>query len=117
MSDLVEHRPRPVTPDGRYFVAGGRLFRKSNPALTPEERKRLTFELIAARSAAMHARRRQDAAASAAALDRVTAAKTALGQSGPPWWADAAPDLSRQPARGTTYADWFSRLAPHEVER
>ena len=28
-------RQHPVTPDGRYFVVEGRLWRTSNPALAP----------------------------------------------------------------------------------
>ena len=37
----------PVTPDGRYFVVRGRLWRCSNPQLPDEERQRLTAELPA----------------------------------------------------------------------
>ncbi|WP_275066506.1 hypothetical protein [Acidisarcina polymorpha] len=31
----------PVTPDGRYFVVKGRLWRCTNPSLPPEVRQRL----------------------------------------------------------------------------
>src|SRR3546814_12988328 len=31
----------PVTPDGRYFVVRGRLWRMSNPSLHPDTRHRL----------------------------------------------------------------------------
>ena len=41
----------PVTPDGRYFVVRGRLWRCSNPQLSDEERQRLTAVLMAARRA------------------------------------------------------------------
>jgi hypothetical protein len=44
-----EHYPR--TPDGRYFVVRGRLWRTSNPALDPVERERLVRDLMAARRA------------------------------------------------------------------
>src|SRR5690348_7289462 len=41
----------PVTPDGRYFVVRGRLWRCSDPSLSAAERARLTRELMAARRA------------------------------------------------------------------
>ena len=41
----------PVTPDGRYFVVRGRLWRLSNPALSPAEREALTADLMTARRA------------------------------------------------------------------
>jgi hypothetical protein len=30
----------PVTPDGRYFVVGGKLWRMSNPELDPQRKAR-----------------------------------------------------------------------------
>jgi len=39
----------PVTPDGRYFVVRGRLWRMSDPKLQADERDRLVKELMAAR--------------------------------------------------------------------
>jgi hypothetical protein len=38
----------PVTPDGRYFVARGRLWRMSNPSLSPDVRERLVKALMTA---------------------------------------------------------------------
>ena len=40
----------PVTPDGRYFVVRGRLWRCSNPALPAATRERLVKELMQARA-------------------------------------------------------------------
>ncbi len=40
----------PVTPDGRYFVVRGRLWRMSNPALGEVERSRLVRKLMRARA-------------------------------------------------------------------
>ncbi|QDT11919.1 hypothetical protein K239x_39210 [Planctomycetes bacterium K23_9] len=40
-----------VTPDGRYFVHRGRLWRCSNPSLEPDVRQSLVDELMAARRA------------------------------------------------------------------
>lgn len=46
MSDRSEHPPYPETPDGRYFVVRGRLWRKSNPALDDDLRQRLVKALM-----------------------------------------------------------------------
>jgi hypothetical protein len=86
----------PVTPDGRYFVVRGRLWRLSNPALDDDRRQALVREL-------MEARRLRDRA-------RVDAAKRALGERGPVWWNDGAPDWNRHLARNTPYARWFAAL-------
>src|SRR5689334_920373 len=46
---MAEQPPYPVTPDGRYFVVRGRLWRTSNPALAPDRREDLVRELMNAR--------------------------------------------------------------------
>lgn len=103
--------PYPVTPDGRYFVVRGRLWRMSNPALPPAERERLVAELMRARREVGQARRGGDAEGRAAARNAVDRAKRALGERGPVWWTDGAPDLNRRMARTTPYADWFAELS------
>lgn len=100
----------PVTPDGRYFVVRGRLWRCTDPALPAADRDRLVGELMAARRAIAVARRAADTAGSAAARAGVDAAKRELGERGPVWWADGAPDYNRHLARNTPYAAWFSEL-------
>ena len=100
----------PSTPDGRYFVVRGRLWRLSDPSLDEAERGRLTSELMSARRA-VHAGR-GDPAALAAARARVDAAKRALGERGPVWWTDGAPDLNRHMATNTPYAAWYAEAAP-----
>lgn len=100
----------PTTPDGRYFVVRGRLWRCSNPALTKEERQRLTRELMHARSAKGRAMRAGDRAAREEAREKVDAAKHALGERGPAWWTDGAPDWNRHMAKNTPYAAWFADL-------
>lgn len=45
----------PVTPDGRYIVVRGRLWRRSNPDLTPEVRQCFVDVLKAARRAVREA--------------------------------------------------------------
>ena len=100
----------PVTPDGRYFVVRGRLWRCANPGLAPAARAALQHDLMAARRAKGVALRAGDDAAREAARARVDAAKHALGERGPPWWTDGAPDLNRHMARNTPYAAWFAAL-------
>ena len=101
----------PITPDGRYFVVRGRLWRMSDPSLAPDVRERLVKELMAARRAVAKARRQADPEAEAVAHAAVDRAKLALGERGPVWWDDGAPDVNRHMARNTLYADWFATLA------
>ena len=100
----------PVTPDGRYFVVRGRLWRRSDPALPEGERQRLVNDLMEARSDVGRATRAGDADAERAARRRVHAAKVALGERGPVWWSDGAADCNRRMARNTPYADWFAAV-------
>ena len=109
---LMKEKPL-FTPDGRYLVVRGRLWRRSNPGLAEDERARLTRELMDARRAKGAAMRAGDDAAREAARARVDAAKVGLGERGPVWWTDGAPDLNRHMARTTEYADWFAGI---EVE-
>ena len=46
----------PVTPDGRYFVVKGKLWRMSNPALGEQRRSLLVDELMIARRAVKKAK-------------------------------------------------------------
>ena len=101
----------PTTPDGRYFVVRGRLWRASNPALSPERREVLVKDLMIARREVGRARRAGDTDALAKAGKAVDVAKIALGERGPPWWRDGAPDENRRMARNTIYAKWFASLA------
>lgn len=100
----------PVTPDGRYIVVRGRLWRRANPALEPVEREGLVRRLMAARRAVKTALARNDTEALRRARAEVEAAKVALGERGPPWWGDAGPDLNRRMAIHTPYAAWFGGL-------
>lgn len=102
--------PYPVTPDGRYFVVRGRLWRAAKPSLDPEERSRLQRELMAARSALGRARRAGDDAGRSRARAAIDAAKLALGERGPPWWTDGSPDHNRRMAVNTPYREWFEGL-------
>ncbi len=104
--------PPPVTPDGRYFVVRGRLWRCTDPRLDPDHRAALTAELMSARRAKRTAMQADDAAGREAARARVDAAKHGLGERGPVWWPGDAPDYTRHMARTTPYAAWFSELPP-----
>ena len=100
--------PYPVTPDGRYFVVRGRLWRRANPNLPGVERAQLVSDLMHARRQAAAALRAQDANAQSLARQRVDAAKRGLGERGAVWWHDGAPDYNRRMARNTPYAGWYA---------
>lgn len=108
---MIRGGPCPVTPDGRYFVVRGRLWRRANPALSPAEAKARVSDLMSARRAVGQAKRAGDAAAETHAHRAVDAAKRALGERGPAWWTDGAPDFNRHMARTTPYAGWFAEVA------
>ncbi len=108
----------PVTPDGRYLVVRGRLWRRANPALAPDARESLVRALMDARRAVARALRAEDPVALRAARARVDAAKVGLGERGPVWWADGAPDLNRRLAKNTPYAQWYAmRVGDGGVKR
>ncbi|QNA90237.1 hypothetical protein G4G28_20175 [Massilia sp. Dwa41.01b] len=102
----------PGTPDGRYFVVRGRLWRSSNPHLDPEERQAWVKRLMDARRQVGAALKSGDTAAESHARAQVDEAKHALGERGPVWWTDGAPDYNRRMAANTPYADWYAALAP-----
>ena len=97
----------PDTPDGRYFVVRGRLWRSSNPALSADDRAVLVKQLMDARRALRGSPSQAQSDAAHAAVDR---AKTALGERGPVWWTDGAPDYNRKMVKNTPYAEWFEGL-------
>ncbi|MGA1799065.1 hypothetical protein VH567_09820 [Sphingomonas sp. 4RDLI-65] len=99
-----------MTPDGRYFVVRGRLWRRSNPALAEDRRAALVADLMRARRAVGVALRAGDTPNLAEARAAVDRAKVALGERGPVWWNDGAPDLNRHMVANTPYAAWFEAL-------
>lgn len=100
----------PVTPDGRYFVVRGRMWRMSDPSLGGEERAALVATLMDARRAVGAARKIGDAVDEKSARADVDAAKRALGERGDVWWTDGTPDLNRHMVGNTPYAEWFAGL-------
>ncbi|NHZ94254.1 hypothetical protein [Massilia sp. CCM 8734] len=103
-------KKHPTTPDGRYFVVSGRLWRTSNPALAPDERQALVDQLMTARRQVGAAKKSGDADADRSARAAVDTAKRALGERGPVWWTDGAPDLNRRMAANTPYGQWYADL-------
>jgi hypothetical protein len=102
--DSTQRADYTPTPDRRYFVVRGRLWRLSNPSLNPEIHEHLVRELMAARRAVRDA---TDSEERIAARLKADAAKKALGERGDVWWDDGTPDYNRRLAVETPYAAWF----------
>lgn len=112
-AEIIEPRlgsQHPVTPDGRYFVVRGRLWRISDPRLDPDRRKALVEGLMDARRAVARTKRAKDGRAEGRARAAVDEAKRALGERAPVWWDDGQPDYNQHMARNTPYAEWFAGL-------
>ena len=103
-----------ATPDGRYIVVRGRLWRASDPHMNADEHRARVHDLMDARRAVAAGRKAQDVDAIARARVAVQTAKVALGERGPPWWTDGAPDLNRRLIGNTPYGDWWAQLSDDE---
>lgn len=101
----------PETPDGRYFVARGRLWRKTDPALDDSDRRAAVKALMKARRAVQLATTPEE---ERAARDAVDVAKRRLGERGPVWWNDGAPDEGARHPANSSYGDWWAGLSPEE---
>lgn len=110
MSGSKQKPDYPVTPDGRYFIVRGRLWRCSDPSLAVDKKKELVKALMDARRAKGSAMRNGDAVGREAARQAIDAAKQSLGERGPVWWSDGTPDLNRKMVKNTPYAAWFAGL-------
>jgi len=84
----------PLTPDRRYIVVRGRLWRATNPHLSAQERATWVARLMDARRAVQAAMRGGDAQALRTARCAVDAASTG--------WASAGRSGGRTAARITT---------------
>lgn len=100
----------PITPDRRYLVIQGQLWRCSNPALSPEQRQQLVDSLMNARRQIRQAKATHDDHLLTNARKQVQATKVALGERGPAWWTGGAPDYNRHKIENTPYIDWFNGL-------
>ena len=105
---------KPTTPDGRYFVVKEQLWRCSNPALDEDERQRWVNDLMAARRAVKAAKASGDPDEMKAARLAVQTAKVGLGERGPVWWKDGAPDFNRHKVSNTPYVQWYRALDASE---
>ncbi len=101
----------PTTPDGRYFVVKGRLWRCTNPNLEDAAKQQLVHQLMRARRLVKQAKKQDDENALQVARSQVNTAKVALGERGPVWWEDGAPDYNRHMVKNTPYAAWFARMS------
>jgi len=106
----VDAKAYPVTPDGRYFVVNQRLWRCTDPALGAEALKFWVDRLMRARREVGVAKRAADREMEKAARAQVDEAKRALGERGPVWWTDGAPDLNRRLVKNTPYSEWFDEV-------
>ena len=108
---MSTYQAYPSTPDWRYFVVRGRLWRMSNPALAPDARQAVVDQLMGARRQVGLAVKAGDPDAERSARAGVDAAKRALGERGPVWWTDGAPDFNRKMVAKTPYAGWYAALS------
>ncbi|MFS8171663.1 hypothetical protein [Vreelandella titanicae] len=97
----------PHTPDGRYFVAKNRLWRCTDPRLDEDEKRTHIKALMKARRAVRTAQQQDDEDALRQARNMVQNAKEALGERGPVWWDDDAPDEGGLAPHNTSYAEWW----------
>ncbi|GLS46024.1 hypothetical protein GGR33_002748 [Methylobacterium brachythecii] len=109
--DIVPPFSADQTPDGRYIVVRGRLWRRQRPDLEPAERDRLVHELMDGRRGVKAAKRTDNVDAMAEARAQVDRAKRGLGERGPVWWTDGAPDQNRRLVENTSYAEWYADLS------
>ena len=64
----------------------------------------------AQRALAVKAHRDEGGAEIVEARKAVNSAKIALGERGPPWWTDGAPDYNRHLVANTPYATWYATI-------
>ena len=99
-----------TTPDGRYLVIQGRLWRAPNPLLPAQAKVKYMRDLLNGRRALKAAKTSGDEDAISAARKLVARAQVGLGERGPAWWQDGAPDFNRTQVKNSPYADWFVRV-------
>lgn len=100
-------KKRLTTPDGRYFVSRGRLWRCTDPALPDSERRAAVKALMQARRAVQLADTPDAEAKARAGVDK---AKHQLGERGPVWWDDGAEDEGGRHPKNSSYASWWAGL-------
>lgn len=101
----------PTTPDGRYFLVNGKLWRCSNPSLPADARQKLVNSLMEARREVKNAKASGDETQLNGARARVQKTKVELGERGPVWWDDGSPDFNQRQVKNTPYSEWHKSLA------
>jgi len=104
---MANRKNYPRTPDGRYFVSKGMLWRCTDPALPESERRAQVKALMRGRLGVRNASTEEETRAARAMVD---AAKRALGERGPVWWDDGAEPVDRKKPENTPYAEWWASL-------
>lgn len=98
-----------TTPDGRYMVIRGRLWRVANPSLSSSARQAFIDELMDARRSVKAALKAEDEDALKASRVAVNAVKISLGERGPVWWTDGTKDFNRYLVKNTPYRQWYEQ--------
>ena len=104
-----------TTPDGRYLVIQGRLWRAGDPSLPAQAKVKYMRDLLNGRRALKAAKLAGDEEAIAAARKLVAGAQVGLGERGPVWWKDGTPDFNRTQVRNSPYADWFAQVESQQT--
>ena len=104
-----------TTPDGRYIVVRGRLWRAANPHLNEQDRAEWTASLMRARRAVGVALRNGDDEAERADRRKVHRAKVRLGERGAVWWSDGTADFNRRLVRNSPYREWHQEIERWEA--
>lgn len=92
------------------------MWRSSDPALAPDARAALVTQLMKARREVGAALKARDGVAEGQARAAVDEAKRGLGERGPVWWTDGAPDYNRRMVVNTPYAAWHAALASDDAQ-
>jgi hypothetical protein len=100
-----------ATPDGRYFVVRGQMWRCTNPSINEDVRLRLVDELMEARREVRAEKASGDPGQLKLARASVQTAKVALGERGPVCWDDGSPDLNRHKIENSPFERWFRFLS------
>ena len=107
----------PTTPDGRYFLVNGKLWRCSNPSLPADARQKWVNSLMEARREVKSAKASGDETQLNGARARVQNAKVELGERGPVWWDDGSPDFNQCQVKNTPYSQWYKSLGAAQGDK
>ncbi|MDQ0733656.1 2-polyprenylphenol hydroxylase [Arthrobacter agilis] len=98
-----------TTDDDRFFLHGGRRWRKTDPSLPDDVKVRLMSHLGRGRSGVRNSAKGDDGSALPRARRTVQLAKEGLGERGTPWWEQSA---AERKARWTAALKALDALHP-----